>query len=172
MNLERLKQQWIPLMEVKKISSRPQRVFLLGLPLVVYKVGEEVSVLLDRCPHRGAPLSAGRMEGNRLKCSYHGWHFDPSGQCVAIPGLVKPSRLDDKNVPAFQTQMHRGLLFVCLDEHDSTLPLYEATAPQAYRTHFTHFEMEGDILDIIENTLDATHTHYVHAGLLRHDKIK
>src|SRR5206468_937798 len=49
--------------------------------------GGRPGVLLDRCPHRNAPLSMGRVHRGALQCGYHGWCFDGAGTCVAIPGL-------------------------------------------------------------------------------------
>ena len=45
-----------------------------------------VVAMEDRCCHRGAPLSMGRLEGDCVRCMYHGLKFDPTGKCVQIPG--------------------------------------------------------------------------------------
>jgi phenylpropionate dioxygenase-like ring-hydroxylating dioxygenase large terminal subunit len=171
MSIERLKQQWIPISTVKKISSKPQRFMLFDLPLVLYRVKDKIIALQDRCPHRGIPLSAGKLHGEQLQCAYHGWRFNPSGECAAIPGLVGETNLSDKCVPAFPTQIYMGLVFVCLNKNEHTLPLYDIPAQreQQNRVHLMQFDIQGDILNIIENTLDATHTHYVHSGLIRQD---
>jgi phenylpropionate dioxygenase-like ring-hydroxylating dioxygenase large terminal subunit len=50
---------------------------VLGEPIVVYRAGNELVALADRCCHRGAPLSKGRLEGNNLRCGYHGLLFNP-----------------------------------------------------------------------------------------------
>lgn len=171
MIIERLKHQWMPITTVKKISSKPQRFVLLGIPIVIYKINNQIIALQDRCPHRGAPLSSGKLEGVLLQCPYHGWRFNQSGKCIKIPGLEKKINLADKNVPAYPTQIYMGLVFVCLNKNETTLPLYNISVlnSRKYSSYLIQFELEGDILNIIENTLDATHTHYIHAGLLRHD---
>lgn len=46
--------------------------------------------MADRCPHRHAPLSMGRVEGNHLTCMYHGMRVDTEGQCVSVP-LLEPA---------------------------------------------------------------------------------
>lgn len=59
---------------------------LLGKPVVLYRRDSgEVVALEDRCIHRAYPLSAGRLDGDRLVCGYHGFTYDPDGNCVAIP---------------------------------------------------------------------------------------
>ncbi|MBI2785200.1 MAG: Rieske 2Fe-2S domain-containing protein [Legionella longbeachae] len=171
MNIEHLKQQWFPISSAKKINSKPQRLMLLDMPLVVYRANNQIIVLQDKCPHRGAPLSAGKVRNGLLQCSYHGWLFNHSGECIAIPGLVGKTNFANKCVLAYPTKIHMGLLFVCLNKNENTLPLYEipALTEKKYRSHFMQFTIDGDILNIIENTLDATHTHFVHSKLLRHD---
>lgn len=171
MNLLQLKNQWLPICHVKKISQRPQRFLLLNMPIVVFRLKDQIIALQDRCPHRGAPLSAGKMDGELLQCAYHGWRFNASGECVAIPGLTKKINCTDKRVPAYPTQIHQNLVFVCLDKNENTAPLYSIAALQTeqYCSHFMQFKLKGDVLNIIENVLDATHTHFVHGGLLRHD---
>ena len=59
---------------------------MLGEPIVLYRKGDgSVTALEDRCCHRLAPLSRGRIEGDDLRCMYHGLKFAPSGKCVEVP---------------------------------------------------------------------------------------
>jgi vanillate O-demethylase monooxygenase subunit len=59
---------------------------LLGMPVVVYRRGSnDVVAMEDRCIHRAYPLSAGRLEGDRVVCGYHGFQYDPDGRCVEVP---------------------------------------------------------------------------------------
>jgi vanillate O-demethylase monooxygenase subunit len=60
---------------------------ILGEPIVLYRKADgSVAALEDRCCHRLAPLSRGRIEGDDLRCMYHGLKFAPSGKCVEVPG--------------------------------------------------------------------------------------
>lgn len=171
MNLARLQQQWLPVCTDKEVTQKPQRFLLLGMPLVIYRVNEAIVVLQDKCPHRGAPLSAGQVKDGVLQCPYHGWRFNTHGQCINIPGLVKETTLADKVTPAYSSRVHLGLVFVCMQENETTLPLYDipALANDNYRAHYMRLAIEGELLNIVENTLDATHTHFIHAKLLRQD---
>ncbi|KAK8954745.1 hypothetical protein KSP39_PZI002274 [Platanthera zijinensis] len=80
---------WYPLAPVCDLDKRaPRAVTVLGLDLVVWWDREkgQWSVFEDRCPHRLAPLSEGRIDRwGRLQCVYHGWCFDGSGSCKLIP---------------------------------------------------------------------------------------
>ena len=63
-------------------------------PIVFFRGDDgKIGALEDRCGHRSAPLSVGRLKGNEVECGYHGLRFDRTGQCTAIPPqeLVPPS---------------------------------------------------------------------------------
>ncbi len=63
---------------------------IINEPIVVYRQESGTPVaLIDRCCHRLAPLSMGRLEGDNLRCMYHGLKFAPSGKCVEVPGETK-----------------------------------------------------------------------------------
>ena len=60
---------------------------ILGEPIVLYRKADGgVAALEDRCCHRMAPLTRGRIEGDDLRCMYHGLKFAPDGRCIEIPG--------------------------------------------------------------------------------------
>lgn len=68
---------------------------VLGEPLVLGRGPDgQPFALRDICPHRGIPLSCGRLEGGEIECPYHGWRFDARGQCTAIPSLVPDQAFD------------------------------------------------------------------------------
>src|SRR5579872_295056 len=68
---------------------------LLGEPLLLGRGGDgQAFALRDICPHRGIPLSCGRFDGREVECGYHGWRFDMSGQCTAIPSLTPGQDFD------------------------------------------------------------------------------
>ena len=75
------------------LGDAPRRTEVDGTSLVVTRLGDEVLVAVDRCPHRGAPLSAGTVEHDCLVCPYHGWAFDKDGEIAAIPALGRDARL-------------------------------------------------------------------------------
>ena len=77
---------------------------ILEKPVVLYK-GESgrVVALEDRCCHRGAPLSMGRIEGDCMRCMYHGMKFEPSGKCIQIPGQdIIPPKLGVRSYPVVE----------------------------------------------------------------------
>ena len=82
--------QWYPVHFSRDLpEGQPQRVYIFDEPVVLLKrpQGQGVVALKDRCPHRAAALSEGRMTPDgQLQCAYHGWSFDgESGMCTNIP---------------------------------------------------------------------------------------
>ncbi len=70
---------------------------LLGEDLVLFRDSEgELGLIARYCPHRGADLCYGRLEDNGLRCPFHGWHFDRTGQCVEQPGEPEGSRIENR----------------------------------------------------------------------------
>jgi phthalate 4,5-dioxygenase len=84
-----LRQYWQPVLRSAELAERdgtPARVRLLGEDLVAFRdTGGKVGLLPLHCPHRGASLFFGRNEEHGLRCIYHGWKFDVSGNCVDMP---------------------------------------------------------------------------------------
>jgi phenylpropionate dioxygenase-like ring-hydroxylating dioxygenase large terminal subunit len=78
---------WTPLVLARRIGRRPLRVVLAGEPIVLFRgAGGRIGALIDRCPHRGAALSLGRVGADGcLECPFHGWRFDPAGANRGAP---------------------------------------------------------------------------------------
>ena len=103
---------WYPLAwsyELKR--GKPMARHFAGEPVVLYR-GEsgKVHALEDRCAHRQVPLSMGIIEGDTLKCGYHGWTYDCAGHCTNIPYLGR-ERLPN-GVTAYPTAEIDGMIFI------------------------------------------------------------
>src|SRR4051794_37819970 len=80
-----MRQYWLPAMLSGEVvaGGDPLRVLLLGEKLIAFRASDgQVGLLQNHCPHRGASLFFGRNEEAGLRCVYHGWKFDVTGQCV------------------------------------------------------------------------------------------
>ena len=73
-----------------------RREMLLGEPVLLGRMRDgQAFAMRDICPHRGVPLSAGKiLSENTVECPYHGWRFRRDGVCSAIPSLVEGQDLD------------------------------------------------------------------------------
>jgi phenylpropionate dioxygenase-like ring-hydroxylating dioxygenase large terminal subunit len=87
---------WYPAVRSTEITGQKlATAMLLEVPLVLGRTSEgKAFAMRDSCPHRGIPLSYGRLDGQVVECCYHGWRFDAcSGQCVEIPSLTNQDKL-------------------------------------------------------------------------------
>ncbi len=156
------------------MKGKPLRKVLFGKPLVVFRSKNgSVNILEDRCPHRNAPLSSGKIIDNNIQCPYHGWVFDKNGDCQKIPGLNNKLMVECYKIPNVSAIEKNGLIWGFLKWNNGVTdkPLISPFInSKQFGTFVWEFEIEASIINISENLLDATHTHFVHAGLIRTDK--
>lgn len=142
---------------------------VLGVPLLIYRRADGRPVALDnRCPHRQAPLSMGRREGDHIRCMYHGLRFEPGGQCVEIPGQDKvPAKLCSRAYPVVE---QGRWLWVWMGEPERADPARIPPTPTLkhpgwrYRPGYMHYR--ADYRLICDNLLDFSHLSYVHEQTL------
>ena len=110
--------QWYPLaVEEFTDKKKSHAMMFLGNNIVLWHDGKKWSVFEDACPHRGVPLSEGRVESNgELLCSYHAWTFNGKGECTSIPQTLtkekEVSLLPKACVKSYPTQVLQGLIWV------------------------------------------------------------
>src|SRR5437588_657824 len=95
-----LREYWIPALlseELPLPDCPPIRLRLLSENLIGFRTTSgEVGIIQNACPHRGASLFFGRNEEDGLRCVYHGWKFDVTGQCVDMPSEPAESNFKSK----------------------------------------------------------------------------
>lgn len=157
---------WYPVAMATELKAKPLRAMLCGVPLVLYRTPDgAVACLHDRCPHRSAPLSQGRIVNGQIECPYHGWRFDGTGRCTAIP--FYDGALPSRYVPSMPVRERHGLIFVRhgdLDE-DIYTPFWDGRGPTL--RHHIKTGAKTSLINIVENVLDPTHTAFTHKGLMR-----
>jgi phenylpropionate dioxygenase-like ring-hydroxylating dioxygenase large terminal subunit len=156
---------WHPIAFSSSVGRRPAAARLMGRRLVVGRDGGGAFVLDDRCPHRGAPLSLGRMEEGALTCPYHGWRFGRGGACLAVPG----SRVTGAPATARPCVERAGLVWTSLAEAPDPFPrLPDAMEDDSLdRFWWPLGASPAGLLDAIENHLDPAHPHHVHPWMVR-----
>lgn len=108
-----------------------RRVMLLGEPVLIGRMKDGTAFALrDICPHRGVPLSAGKvMPEGAVECPYHGWRFRADGQCALIPSLVggEAVRAESIRVRAYPVREQDGLIWVYMaaEGHEAARPCIE-----------------------------------------------
>jgi phenylpropionate dioxygenase-like ring-hydroxylating dioxygenase large terminal subunit len=144
---------------------------VLGIPLALFRASNgQVGVFLDRCPHRNAPLSFGRVDGEVLECRYHGWRFDTGGRCVVIPALCDGSQAKARNATAFPSVEQDGFVWVFANaerEPPAPPPRFRHLGERGYTTVRREVQVEASLFAALENALDVPHTAFLHQGLFR-----
>ena len=162
---------WYVVKRSKDLGSTPCAVTLLDQRIVLFRneLGEPAA-LLDRCPHRNAPLSLGRTKSGALECPYHGWRFATSGECVGVPGSCREPGHPSRKAVAFSALDQDGMIWVYA-RPDCTPPGRPYALPYQAEAGYQHVHatlmMEGSLHATAENALDVPHTAFLHRGLFR-----
>lgn len=170
-SIARLPGYWYIACRSGELREQPLGRSILGQPIVLFRTQEgRAAALRDRCAHRNAPLSAGRIVGSRLQCAYHGWQFDTGGFCRLVPALPGEGEARARNVPAHPVMERQGFVWV-FGEPGATPASDPYRFPylgaEGYSSvHFT-YDVEATLHAAIENVLDVPHTAFLHRGLFR-----
>ena len=169
---ELLTNVWYMAAWAHEVTEAPSGRRLLGMGIMLYRTGDGAIVALrDRCPHRFAPLSKGKVIDDCIQCPYHGLMFDASGQCVSAPLEEKPPR--SVRVQSFPVLERDGIVWFWPGDpaaaDPSLIPDYSLLSDPTYKHVFgltrvnAHYELETD------NLMDLSHVEMLHppfAGVL------
>jgi phenylpropionate dioxygenase-like ring-hydroxylating dioxygenase large terminal subunit len=139
--------------------------WVLGEPLVLYRTEAGAPVALeDRCPHRRAPLSLGRLAGDAVQCPYHGMEFAADGKCVRVPGQVSiPPRLRARAYPVVE---RHGWVWVWMGEAAAADPAlirdYHWNEEPGWAPVMGYLHVAADYRLVLDNLMDLTHETFVH----------
>jgi len=159
--------QWYAILESNEVKmGKILGVTRMGEKLVVWRnYRGEASVMSDKCPHRGAALSIGKLIENCIQCPFHGFEFDTTGSCKLVPangkGSEPPKALHVKSYP---TQEAHNFIYIWWGnprDKYPPLPWFESipdsmvysTLKDYWATHYSR---------AIENQLDVVHLPFIH----------
>jgi nitrite reductase/ring-hydroxylating ferredoxin subunit len=157
---------WTPVAMAADLKrGRPLGVRVAGTALALFRDADGApAALLDRCPHRGASLSLGRLVGDCIECPFHGWRFDAAGRAVKVPWNpdAKLANLAATGVPARELG---GQIWVYTSA--TRAPVEEPTVNEAL--HDPRVRISGCTVQwhshwtrVMENMLDWPHLPFVH----------
>jgi phenylpropionate dioxygenase-like ring-hydroxylating dioxygenase large terminal subunit len=173
---ELFRRYWIPALldcELPERDCPPVRVKLLGERLVAFRDSEGRLGMIDEfCAHRGVSLWFGRNEENGLRCPYHGWKYDYTGQCVEIPSEPDNLRLCQRTkLKSYSCVELGGVVWVYMGppEEKPPLPNFEWVHLPASHRVITKRWQESNYLQALEGGIDSSHVSFLHRGDLASD---
>eukprot|EP00752_Nemacystus_decipiens_P001793 g1732.t1 len=181
--------QWYPVAVMRDLEARdprqPYPVQLLGESLVVWKDPKDGGwkAFADRCPHRWAPLSEGRVDQKtgRLQCIYHGWEFESDGKCGSIPQAQQEVRETAQQsnracATVIPTKVVEGKLWLFPDSSPQGVEASKHVEPALvpgldldngdWGGNWYARDLEYGFDSLVENLVDIAHIPYAHHGVI------
>ncbi len=166
-----INQWYIACLEDELKVQNPLKKKICGEELVIFRTESgKISVIEDRCCHRNVNLSLGYIQGENIKCGYHGWEYNCDGKCVRIPSLSNEERIPaGAKVKAYTVIIKHRCVWVWIGEDariDESLipPMSEMDEyPMVYNYHF----IDADLQLVAESLFDAYHINHVHRNSIK-----
>src|SRR5580704_2874089 len=169
---------WIPTLLAEELPENecpPVRVKLLSERLLAWRDTQGRYALTDEfCAHRGVSLWFGRNEENGLRCPYHGWKYDHTGQCIEVPSEPPESGFCNKiKLKSYPLIESGGILWTYLGppELEPPRPAFEWTELPPTHVYFTKRWQECNYLQAMEGGIDSSHVSFLHSGELHTDPL-
>lgn len=156
---------WYVAAFANEVGENPLGRTICNQPVVLFRqTSGQVAALLDICPHRLVSLSLGTVEGDNIRCRYHGIEFDGAGRCVRLPGAQGGGGLTVERT--FPVTERYGFVWVWIGEAEradpALLPNLWWLEHDGFRFTRGAYSIACDYRLMIDNLLDLTHEAYVH----------
>jgi phenylpropionate dioxygenase-like ring-hydroxylating dioxygenase large terminal subunit len=164
---EYMRRFWQPVCFSDDLGELPLKVKMMGEELVAFRDGSGAVGLLElHCPHRGTSLEFGLVGAKGIRCCYHGWLFDVDGRILDTPGEPATSTLKDRLCHgAYPVHEAHGIVFAYLGPPEAMpeFPTYDSFNRPGFRLiPGRKYFYPCNWLQILENTMDAVHTAFLH----------
>jgi 5,5'-dehydrodivanillate O-demethylase len=172
---------WQPVYVAADLApGRAQPIRILGEDFTLYRgEGGQPHLVAFRCAHRGTQLSTGWVEGDQIRCFYHGWKYNGSGQCTEMP--AEDASFPPKvRIASYPTEEYLGLIFAYLGEAEGgdpgafrppLLPRYpDVEGPgvvdaSAYTRQCNYFNNVDNNVDPVHTLITHRDSDFSHSGL-------
>ena len=164
-----LRNAWYCVGWATQLGTQPTAITVMDEPIMLTRLAGKAVALSDRCPHRFAPLSLGKVQGDLIECRYHGLRFDAQGICRLNPhGGAIPKAARVKSYPLAERD---GMLWIWMGAqgraNESELPhLTHFLDPANHAIGYGYFKLGAHCELVIDNLMDLSHAPYLHAGSL------
>lgn len=163
---ELFRRYWQPIAaSVELAAGAAMPIRILGEDLALFRTTTGAPGLVDaRCPHRGASLAYGFADECAVRCPYHGWAFDPAGQCVDMSAFAnRDNLLAQITTPAYQVRELGGMVFAYLGPDPApALPHYDLFVADDALRDVGRAVIPCNWLQIMENSVDPVHLEWLH----------
>lgn len=173
-----MRRYWIPFLlseELPAPDCPPVRVKLLSEELIAFRDTQGRLGLIDRyCAHRGVSLWFGRNEESGLRCPYHGWKYDVTGQCVELPSEPPGSeRCKSMKLVAYPCIEKGGVIWTYMGppQHKPEIPDFEWMSLPPENRYVAKRWQECNYLQSMEGGIDSSHVSFLHSGELDRDPL-
>ncbi|MBL0419323.1 Rieske 2Fe-2S domain-containing protein [Ramlibacter sp. AW1] len=159
-----LRRFWQPVYHSADVpAGRALPLKVMGGEFTLYRGDDgRLRLLQARCPHRGTQLSTGWVEGDSLRCMYHGWKFAPDGRCVERPAEASAGT-DRMAVRTWPVREYLGLVFAWFGEGEPPpLPRYREFEQFDGLLEIDSYARDCNYFQNLENALDMSHVGFVH----------
>ena len=164
-----MRRYWQPIAAIAEMDDRwTKRVRLLGEDLVLFKDRSgRFGLIAEACPHRRASFAYGIPVADGIRCPYHGWKFDGTGRCLEQPNEPEGSNFKDKvTTTAYPVDTLGGLLWAYLGPLPAPLiPRIDGFVVEPAIRILGRALLPCNWLQIMENSVDAVHTEWLHGKL-------
>ena len=157
-----------------EVGNEPVARVMLGEPVVLFRKANGIPVALeDRCIHRRAPLSIGKVVGDAIRCGYHGLVFDEAGACIKVPGqqLIPPGARV-RSYPA--VERHR-CIWVWMGDPSladpAAVPNFQWLGKPGWAVCKKHIRVACHYQLIVDNLLDLSHLAFVHSSTVGSEEV-
>ncbi|HSV83860.1 MAG TPA: aromatic ring-hydroxylating dioxygenase subunit alpha [Ramlibacter sp.] len=175
---ELFRRYWLPALlasELAEPDCPPVRLKLLGERLIAIRDSEgRLGAMDEFCAHRGVSLWFGRNEESGIRCSYHGWKYDVTGQCVGVPSEPEGSRFAEKvKLRSYPMIERGGVLWIYMGppELQPPPPEWEFATVPANQSFISKRLQESNWLQALEGGIDSSHVSFLHSGSLKTDPL-
>jgi phenylpropionate dioxygenase-like ring-hydroxylating dioxygenase large terminal subunit len=155
---------WYAILHKNELKiGKPLAITRFGIDLVVWQEqNSNVAVMEDRCPHRSAKLSIGRVCNGKIRCPFHGFEFTSSGKCSFAPEFGKA--IPKLKVKTFPAKILLDMVWIRFGEEFSMDIDFLTEIHEEFDAKYsiTSKEWNSHITRCIENQLDYTHLPEVH----------
>jgi phenylpropionate dioxygenase-like ring-hydroxylating dioxygenase large terminal subunit len=162
---------WYAVLESRHLKTKPVAIKRLGQSFVLWRDHDGKAVCMeDRCAHRGAALSLGRILDGEIACRYHGFRYNSEGRCTRVPCAGRDAKIPPAlKVPTYPVTEKYGIVFLWWGEEPKEWPEppWIDELPQDPRKCKTHSEIwPFNYVRSIENQLDTHHWAFVHGAIM------